>query len=70
MAHRDNPVVTPVLGPEDIKRMRTVADKIYLDSKAQMVVVKQSSDPEPESDTNETDSPLIYQALAEYLMKH
>jgi CubicO group peptidase (beta-lactamase class C family) len=44
--------------------------QIYLDSTAQMVVVKQSSDPEPESDINETDGPLVYQALAEHLMKH
>jgi hypothetical protein len=43
--------------------------QIYLDSTAQMVVVKQSSDPEPESDINETDSPLVYQAIAEHLMK-
>jgi CubicO group peptidase (beta-lactamase class C family) len=43
--------------------------QIYLDSTAQMVVVKQSSDPEPESDINETDGPLVYQALAEFLMK-
>ena len=43
--------------------------QIYIDSTAQMVVVKQSSDPEPESDRNETDGPLAYQALAEYLMK-
>ena len=39
MAHRDNPAVTPVLGPEDIKRMRTVADKIYLDSKVEDYIV-------------------------------
>jgi CubicO group peptidase (beta-lactamase class C family) len=44
--------------------------QIYLDSTAQMVVVKQSSDPAPESDINETDGPLVYQALAEFLMKH
>jgi CubicO group peptidase (beta-lactamase class C family) len=43
--------------------------QIYLDSTAQMVVVKQSSDPEPESDINETDGAIVYQALAEYLMK-
>jgi CubicO group peptidase (beta-lactamase class C family) len=43
--------------------------QIYLDSTAQMVVVKQSSDPAPESDINETDGPLVYQALAEFLMK-
>jgi len=43
--------------------------QIYLDSTAQMVVVKQSSDPAPESDINETDGPLVYQALAEFLMR-
>ena len=43
--------------------------QIYLDSTAQMVVVKQSSDPAPESDINETDGPLVYQAIAEFLMK-
>jgi hypothetical protein len=43
--------------------------QIYLDATAQMVVVKQSSDPEPESDINETDSALVYQAIAEHLMK-
>jgi CubicO group peptidase (beta-lactamase class C family) len=43
--------------------------QIYLDAVAQMVVVKQSSDPEPESDINETDAPIVYQALAEHLMK-
>ncbi|MBW2541172.1 MAG: serine hydrolase [Deltaproteobacteria bacterium] len=42
--------------------------QIYLDATAQMVVVKQSSDPAPESDINETESPLAYQALAEHLM--
>jgi len=35
--------------------------QIYLDSTAQMV--------EPESDINETDGPLVYQVLAEHLMK-
>jgi len=43
--------------------------QIYLDSTAQMVAVKQSSDPAPESDINETDGPLVYQAIAEFLMK-
>jgi hypothetical protein len=42
---------------------------IYIDPVAQMVVVKLSSDPEAESDINETDGPLVYHAIAEYLMK-
>ena len=42
---------------------------IYLDERAQMVVVKQSSDPEPESDNNDTTSSFVFQALAENLMK-
>jgi CubicO group peptidase (beta-lactamase class C family) len=42
---------------------------IYIDPVAQMVVVKLSSDPEAESDINETDGPLVYQAIAEHLMK-
>lgn len=45
---------------------------IYLDPKAQMVVVKQSSSPDAEGGANElndTDAPLLYQALAEHLMR-
>jgi CubicO group peptidase (beta-lactamase class C family) len=42
---------------------------IYIDPVAQMVVVKLSSDPEAESDINEIDGPLVYQAIAEHLMK-
>jgi CubicO group peptidase (beta-lactamase class C family) len=42
---------------------------IYIDPVAQMVVVKLSSDPEAESDINETDGPLVYHAIAEFLMK-
>lgn len=44
---------------------------IYLDPKAEMVVVKQSSSPTAEggpNESNDTDGPLLYQALAEYLM--
>jgi hypothetical protein len=45
---------------------------IYLDPKAQMVVVKQSSSPTAEggpNDVNDSDGPLLYQALAEHLMR-
>ena len=42
---------------------------IYIDPVAQMVVVKLSSDPEAESAINETDGPLVYHAIAEFLMK-
>jgi CubicO group peptidase (beta-lactamase class C family) len=45
---------------------------IYLDPKARMVVVKQSSSPTAEggpNESNDTDGPLLYQALAEYLLK-
>ena len=45
---------------------------IYLDATAQMVVVKQSSSPDAEggaNDSNDTDGPLLYQAIAEYLVK-
>jgi CubicO group peptidase (beta-lactamase class C family) len=44
---------------------------IYLDPRAEMVVVKQSSSPDAEGGANElndTDGPLLYQALAEHLM--
>ncbi|MEH6518089.1 MAG: serine hydrolase [Halioglobus sp.] len=43
---------------------------IYMDPKAEMVVVKQSSSPDAEggaNDSNDVDGPLLYQALAEYL---
>lgn len=42
---------------------------IYLDPVAEMVIVKQSSDPEAEGERNEVDGPFIYQQLAEYLLK-
>ena len=42
---------------------------IYIDPVAQMVVVKLSSDPDAESDLNETDGPLVYHAIAQFLMK-
>jgi CubicO group peptidase (beta-lactamase class C family) len=42
---------------------------IYIDPVAQMVVVKLSSDPNAESEINETDGPLVYHAIAEFLMK-
>lgn len=44
---------------------------IYLDPKARMVVVKQSSSPTAEggpNESNDTDGPLLYQALAEHLL--
>ncbi len=44
--------------------------QIYIDPVARMVVVKQSSDPEAESEINETDAPFLYQALADHLVKH
>ena len=43
--------------------------RFQIDPVAQMVVVKLSSDPEAESDINETDGPLVYHAIAEFLMK-
>jgi CubicO group peptidase (beta-lactamase class C family) len=42
---------------------------IYIDPVAQMVVVKQSSHPEAEGESNEVDGPLIWQAMAERLMQ-
>jgi MoxR-like ATPase len=39
MAHRDHPSVEPVLSPDDIKAMRTVADKVYLDPKVEDYIV-------------------------------
>lgn len=41
---------------------------IYLDPVADMVIVKQSSDPQAESERNEVDGPHIYQQLADYLL--
>jgi CubicO group peptidase (beta-lactamase class C family) len=44
---------------------------IWLDPVAQMVVVKQSSSPDAEggaNESNDTDGPLLYMALARYLM--
>jgi CubicO group peptidase (beta-lactamase class C family) len=46
---------------------------IYLDPKAEMVVVKMSSSPDAEGGanrSNDTDGPLLYQIIAEHLMKH
>lgn len=46
---------------------------IYLDAVAQLVVVKQSSSPDAEggaNDLNDTDGPLLYQAIAEHLMQN
>jgi CubicO group peptidase (beta-lactamase class C family) len=45
---------------------------IYLDPVAQMVVVKQSSSPDAEggaNGSNDTDGPLLYQAIAEHLIR-
>lgn len=45
---------------------------IYLDPVAQMVVVKQSSSPDAEggaNESNDTDGPLLYQAIAEHLIR-
>ena len=39
MAHREKPAVEPVLTPGDIKGMRAVADKIYLDEKVEDYIV-------------------------------
>lgn len=41
---------------------------VYIDSVAQMVVVKQSSHPDAEGVANEVDGPLIWQAIAERLL--
>ncbi|MEP1472379.1 MAG: serine hydrolase [Halieaceae bacterium] len=46
---------------------------IYIDKKAGMVVVKQSSAPDAEGGANlinDVEGPLLYQAIAEHLMKH
>jgi hypothetical protein len=42
---------------------------IYIDPVAEMVIVKQSSHPEAESEANEVDGPLIWHAIAEHLMQ-
>jgi CubicO group peptidase (beta-lactamase class C family) len=42
---------------------------IYIDAVAEVVIVKQSSHPQAESDANETDGPLIWHAIAEHLMQ-
>ncbi len=45
---------------------------IYIDPVAQMVVVKQSSSPDAEggaNESNDSDGPLLYQAIAEHLIK-
>jgi CubicO group peptidase (beta-lactamase class C family) len=45
---------------------------IYLDPKAEMVVVKMSSSPDAEGGANlanDTDGPMLYQAVAEHLLK-
>lgn len=45
---------------------------IYIDKKAELVIVKQSSSPDAEGGTNlvnDVDGPLLYQALAEYLLE-
>lgn len=41
---------------------------IYIDPVAEMVIVKQSSHPDAEGESNEVDGPLIWQAIAEHLM--
>ncbi len=46
---------------------------IYLDPRAKMVVVKQSSSPDADggaNDANDIDGPLLYQAVAQYLVNH
>ena len=42
---------------------------IYIDPVAQMVIVKQSSHPQAESEANEVEGPQIWHAIAEHLMK-
>jgi len=39
MANRQKPTIEPVLGPEDIQKMRQVADQIYLDPKVEDYIV-------------------------------
>jgi len=41
---------------------------IYIDPVAEMVIVRQSSDPQPESDISETDGPIVYHVIAKALM--
>jgi CubicO group peptidase (beta-lactamase class C family) len=46
---------------------------IYIDPKAEMVIIKQSSSPDAEGGanlSNDTDGPLLYQVIAEHLMQH
>jgi CubicO group peptidase (beta-lactamase class C family) len=46
---------------------------IYMDPAAKLVVVKQSSSPDAEggaNQSNDSDGPMIYQALAEHLLQH
>ena len=42
---------------------------IYIDPVAEMVIVKQSSHPEAESEANEVNGPLIWHSIAEHLMQ-
>ena len=42
---------------------------IYIDAVAEVVIVKQSSHPEAESEANEVDGPLVWHAIAEHLMQ-
>jgi CubicO group peptidase (beta-lactamase class C family) len=42
---------------------------IYIDPVAEMVLVKQSSHPQAESESNEVDGPQIMQAIAEHLLR-
>jgi CubicO group peptidase (beta-lactamase class C family) len=42
---------------------------IYIDAVAEVVIVKQSSHPQAESEANEVDGPLIWHAIAEHLMQ-
>jgi hypothetical protein len=42
---------------------------VYIDPVAQMVVVKQSSHADAEGTSNEVDGPMIWQAIAERLLK-
>lgn len=44
--------------------------QIYIDKTADVVIVRQSSDPDAESDVSETTGPAVYDAIANYLMKH
>jgi len=42
---------------------------IYIDPVAEVVIVKQSSHPEAESEANEVDGPLVWHAIATHLMQ-